>query len=324
MKKNSLILQDNRLTTARYELSLIEKRIYYLVINKIRQDYIINDHGNRTLFNDLIIKFNAATLSKDTNAKNRKEIKKALKTLRLRSFEWTNGDDEESPDYEYLELGFIDWQSWKGNEITFQISRKLVPFLVELSKNFTSYSLLIAMSLKSKWSQRLYEMASQWRAAGGFYISIEELRRRFVLENKYQKYGALKKYVLEVAKNEIKALYDQNQIDFYFEYSEEKKGRSVTGLNFKIISNKGLNRLTLADLDYFVRTDLYQIFQTNDKPKNKEFVDKFLTELRLNPELLEKFYKRLQNAKQGVPRPELARYLRFIINEDYLLKKGKK
>ena len=324
MKKNGLILQDNRLTTARYELSLIEKRIYYLVIDKVRQDYILNDRGNRTLFDDLILTFTPSMLMKNTNVKDFKEIKKALKTLRLRSFEWEYGEDEEHPDYEYLEVGFIDWQSWKNGKITIQVSRKLVPFLVELSKNFTSYSLLIAISLKSKWSQRLYEMASQWRAAGGFYISIIELRRRFVLENKYRKYGALKKYVLEVARREIKSLYDRNQIDFYFEYSEEKKGRSVTGLNFKIISNKRLNELSLADLDYFIRTDLSQIFQTKDKPKNKEFVDKFLTELRLNPKLLEKFYKRLQNAKQGVPRSELARYLRFIINEDYLSKKGKK
>ena len=322
MKKNSLIVQDNRLTTARYELSLLEKRIYYLVIDKIRQEFILKNEGNKTLFEDLIVTFTASTLKKNTSTKNKKEIKKALKTLRLRSFEWDNGKSEEDPEHEYLEIGFIDWQSWKNDQITFQVSRKLVPFLVELSKNFTSYSLLIAMSLKSKWSQRLYEMASQWKAAGGFYITIEELRNRFMLENRYKKYGALKERVLEVAKNELKALFDRNEIDFYFEYSEEKNGRSVRGLNFKIISNKNINRLSLHDLDYFVRMELAHIFQTKQKQKNEEFVKEVMKELRLKPELLEKFYKRLLEIKQNIPKSDIARYLRYVINEDYL-KKGK-
>jgi plasmid replication initiation protein len=33
-----------------------------------------------------------------------------------------------------------------------------MPFLVELSSQFTTYSLSVAMSLKSKWSQRMYEL----------------------------------------------------------------------------------------------------------------------------------------------------------------------
>jgi plasmid replication initiation protein len=36
-----------------------------------------------------------------------------------------------------------------------QVSHKLMPFLVELSSQYTAYSLHVAMSLKSKWSQRM-------------------------------------------------------------------------------------------------------------------------------------------------------------------------
>jgi plasmid replication initiation protein len=49
--------------------------------------------------------------------------------------------------------------------------------LVELSSQFTTYSLSVAMSLKSKWSQRMYELCQKWQGTDGFRISVEDLRK---------------------------------------------------------------------------------------------------------------------------------------------------
>ena len=311
------IVQDNRLTTARYEMSLLEKRVMYLIIRDIRNKFVLKTEGNRNLFDDLLIKINSTTLLEELNETNTTKVRNALKSLRLRSFEWENGYPVGSYDYEALEVGFINWHRWKsGGYIEFEVSKVLLPFLVELTERFTEYSLLVAMTLKSKWSQRLYELCSKWNRAGGFQMTVAELRKEFVLEKKYKMYGALKKRVLDVAYKELKELYTKGQSDLYFEYTEVKKGRSIKSWRFKIISNRNRQVLSKEDLDYLVRTDLATIFNVRKFPKNKLFVEKTMNALRLKPELMKHCYDRLTTVMQM--KEDRARYMRYIINEDYL------
>jgi plasmid replication initiation protein len=174
------------------------------------------------------------------------------------------------------------------------------------------------MSLKSKWSQRVYELCAQWRSASGFKMAIKELRKMFKLNSEYARYASFKTYVLDVAHKEIKALYDKGQCDLYFEYSENKNGRSVHSLNFKIISSKTENTMSLQDVDYAIRTELSILFETRSRPKNEAFVGEVMNLLRLNPENLEPCYKKILYVKEHIPLAEQARYLRFVLNEEYL------
>lgn len=318
-----LLRQDNRITTARYELSLIEKRVMYYILKEIRQQFVLTE-GQRDLFSDLIVKINVSQLVKSVDSNdNYSRVKVGLKNLRLRSFEWDNGEVEFSEEWEFLEVGFIDWSKWKKKgTVEVQISNKILPFYVELTKNYTEYSLLVAMGLKSKWSQRMYELCAQWRSAGGFKIRIDELRRMFMLEDEYDRYASLKKFVLDVAHNEIKALYDKGECDLYFNYSELKSGRAVETLSFKIIVKDNENQYTLTDYDYFIRTELHALFQTATHPKNKVFVEKVMTVLRKNPDTkLEPCYKKILYVNQNIPAEERVRYMRFVLNEEFLSNK---
>jgi hypothetical protein len=51
------IAQDNRLTTTRYELSLIEKRVFYFIIKEVRKKHIAGT-VQRDLFDDTNLKIN--------------------------------------------------------------------------------------------------------------------------------------------------------------------------------------------------------------------------------------------------------------------------
>jgi hypothetical protein len=53
--------------------------------------------------------------------------------------------------------------------------------------------------------------------------------------------------VLQVAKRELKELYDLRQCDVYFEFTEERKGRTVEMLRFKLFP-KNHERKTTNDL----------------------------------------------------------------------------
>ncbi len=224
---DATLVQDNRITSARYELTLMEKRILYILIKDIRNKHL-QTNINTTLFNDMIIKTDSKTLLKELKETNPKKVKDALKSLRQKSFEWQNEYPEDHELHEWFEVGFINYGEWKkGGDIEFQVSKKILPFFVELTQRFTEYSLVVAMSLKSKWSQRFYEICAQWRNAGGRNISVNEIRDMFQLGDRYSRYAALKKYVIEVAKKELKELYLKGENDVYFEYTELKKGRSV-------------------------------------------------------------------------------------------------
>jgi len=316
---DATLIQDNRITSARYELNLMEKRILYVLIKEIRKRYVGTKQGDTTLFDDMIIRTTSGALLKELNEKTPKRVKDAFKSLRLKSFEWQNEYPEDHELHEWFEVGFINYGNWKrGGDIEFQVSRVILPFFVELTKRFTEYSLVVAMSLKSKWSQRFYEICCQWKNAGGRTIDVKEIRNIFQLENKYEKYASLKKFVIHVAYKELKTLYQKGESDVYFEYSELKNGRSVEAIRMKVIS-KDKNTETAKDMDitHLVREQLYSIFQVDKKPKNKERIQKLMSHLILNTEQLYIVYGKIQYTKDKKPKSEWQKYLRAVFNQEY-------
>lgn len=313
------IAQDNRITTARYELGLVEKRIMYLLIAEIRNKYVLNPDGQRDLFDNLVIQMPIKEILKAGS--NRSDVREGLKSLRLRSFEYSHLD-EEHPEHSWFECGFINYGKWDASGIEVEVSKQILPFFVELTKRYTSYSLLVAISLKSKWSQRIYELCSKWRSAGGFQLSVVELRNMFDLQTKYKKYAILKERVIETAQKELKALYDLGQSDIYFNYSEHKDGqRGVQRLVFKVISSTQIEmQMTDDDRMYYIRTELKNIFETDKKHKNQVFVGSVLQKLTIETDLIKPLYSKIEYVQKNYPNEDHARYLRVVINEDYLNK----
>lgn len=309
--KNETIAQDNRLTTSRYELSLIEKRVFYYIIKEVRKNYNI---GQRDLFDNLVLSVKISDLAKDVDMIEREtQIKKGLKSLRLREFEY----EDEINDI-WLVCGFINYAEIKKGVAEVEVSKKLMPFLVELSSQFTPYSLTVAMSLKSKWSQRMYELCQKWQGTDGFRMSINELRHSFVLEDAYKEYGSLKKKVLDVAKKELKNLYNAGQCDVYFEYSEEKNGRSVETLRFKLFRKNSINVKTTHDMLLELIPVFRSLYNTDKMPKNDSFINEVLLQLQKYPNLIEPLNTRVREILAPGIKDDTARYIRFILNEDIL------
>jgi hypothetical protein len=311
--KEILIAQDNRLTTARYELSLIEKRIMYYIIKEVRKRHI-DRSASTNLFDNMIMSIPIADLAKETHQIEQDSVvRKGLKALRLRSFEY----EDVKNDY-WVECGFINYSEITKGVAEIEVSKKLMPFLVELSSNFTPYSLNIAMSLKSKWSQRMYEMCQKWQGAEGFRISVEELRKSFVLENKYPRFALLNEFVLQIAKRELKDLFDQGQCDVYFDFSEERKGRTVEYLRFKLFRKADLNVKTTKDLLLELIPFFQGLFETTKKPKNDTFINQVIIKLQLHPNLIEPLNVRVKKLIAKGIDEETPILMRYILNEDII------
>ena len=305
-----MLVQSNTITQARYEFTKIEKRIIYRIIKEIRKQYVTGELQSN-LFNELVVCLTFKDLQEVSE--NTQLVYKSIRTLKTRSYEFDN-------DEEWLILGIINKARHIKTKGTWEITvdREMVAQFVELAKNYTEYSLTVAMSLRSEYSQRLYEYCSQFRSSGGFRMKVQDMKEKMRLVKKYDRYAGFKKYVLDVALKELKELYKQGQCDLYFEYSEEKNGRSVETLRFKIISRESPEtKMSLEDLLYSVRNDLTSIFDIQKMPKNKEFVNKTMSELILNPEKLNHCFGKLAFVKGNLPKEEWQRYMRYVIKDEY-------
>ena len=308
--ENEMLVQSNTITQARYEFTKIEKRIIYRIIKEIRKQYVTGELQSN-LFNELVVCLTFKDLQEVSE--NTQLVYKSIRTLKTRSYEFDN-------DEEWLILGIINKARHIKTKGTWEITvdREMVAQFVELAKNYTEYSLTVAMSLRSEYSQRLYEYCSQFRSSGGFRMKVQDMKEKMRLVKKYDRYAGFKKYVLDVALKELKELYKQGQCDLYFEYSEEKNGRSVETLRFKIISRETPEtKMSLEDLLYSVRNDLTNIFDVQKMAKNKDFVNKTMSELILNPEKLNHCFGKLAFVKGNLPKEEWQRYMRYVINDEY-------
>ena len=113
-----------------------------------------------------------------------------------------------------------------------EIEKEVARALVNMTKGFTKYGKEIAMKAKSKYTVPLYFLISSWKSKGGFSITVENLRKKLKLENKYAEYKDLYKRVIKPAYDE---LYEMG--DCWFEMSEvfRENEKMPYKLNFKVI-----------------------------------------------------------------------------------------
>lgn len=123
-------------------------------------------------------------------------------------------------------VDYLKYHDEKG-EIEIHFSKYAMPLLCGFKDNFTSYHLEQIALFKSLYSVRFYEFSVMHMKANHgkptqFFISIDELKRRFEITDKYSRYNDLKKRVLEKAMIEINAFSNIS-----LRYIEIKKGRAI-------------------------------------------------------------------------------------------------
>lgn len=313
------ITQSNALTSARYNFTPIQKNCVTGIISEVRRIYIDNDlkpgeSVQTNLFDNLEVTFKASQLGK--LADEPKDAYKAFHDLVTRPVEVLK------PDGGWELMTWLSYAKFNPKTKTYvvEVSKHLLPYVVELAREFTSYSLAVTISLKSFFSQRLYEFCCQYRAKGRFFLSIEQLRFMLKLENKasYKNYGELKRTVLSVAQNELKGLFDKGQCDLWFEYApKDKEGKKVLSLWFIIHDREAEKQ---QQLDYIAMyNELRRILQCFFK-RDKKFVERVMNALKLNPDAARKFLDRAYKVQEEYSAKEVAPILRFILLQDYNLK----
>lgn len=227
---NKELVQSYVLTTAKYDFSIDEKRILYRIIECLQSNLLGKTLNYRykiqqDLLGDYEFTIPIHAFLKDENSKNYEPIKKALKSLRNKDFEYE--DDKMWTVYGIIEKPIIKKYD---SEVKITITPLLMDAFMNFAKGYRKYELKIAMEFKSIYSMRFYELLSG--QAKPITYTIQALKEMFKIESKYKRINDFIKYVIEVAKNELK-----EHSPYWFEYKINKKGRQYNSITFYTIYN---------------------------------------------------------------------------------------
>lgn len=314
--RDIVLSQDNALTTARYKFDLIEKRALYSIIRNIRAQYIENENGRRDLFDDLIITIHEEELKKCGDNTKMQNIYDALKRLRNRDIEINN-------EKMWLSIGFVNYVKHIKNKSYFevQVSKEVLPYYVELAQNFTSYSMTVAIALKSTFSQRFYELCCQYRNAGFFFYTVEKLREMFMLEKKYKRGCDFKRRVLDDPQKELRELYNAGQCDLYFEFEPKSyKGKEVTEYKFYVYTRQ-TEQQKLLEYESAKQAIIYITTTISRFSKSdKGYVKRVVNAVQLHPEIAVQVAQKIQKKfEQYIDKPakQIGAIIRVCLMEDF-------
>ena len=225
--KNGLVVKDNALINASYNLELTEQRLIMLAIINARElgQGITADSKLEIHASDYAKLFN---VSADASYK---ALKEAVNNLFNRQFSYTA---------EYKRTGKIGIvrSRWVSRifyvddlallEITF--APDVVPLITRLEEQFTKYEAKQVAHLTSKYATRLYEILISWREVGKTPIfELQQLRKNLGVEDdEYQRMHHFKSRVLETAITQI-----NEHTDIKATYEQHEQGRTITGFSFK-------------------------------------------------------------------------------------------
>lgn len=234
--KNELIVKDNALINASYNLDLVEQRLILLAIVEARESKKGIDTNNAlTVHASSYI--NHFKVEKHTAYE---VLKNACESLFSRQFSYQFKNEHGNT--EYVRSRWVSKISYVDNEafVKLVFAPDVVPLITRLEQHFTSYEIKQVSQLTSRYAVRLYELLIAWRSVGKTPLfEIKEFREQLGVEDsEYNRTEAFKRRVLEIAIDQISEL-----TDITVKYEQHKKGRSIIGFSFTLIQ-KNINKKT--------------------------------------------------------------------------------
>ena len=258
-KENRLVVKDNSLIDASFNLSLVEQRLMLLAIVEAREiDKLTPEtpiEVKATAYRDQY---------KTDESEAYKQLADASKQLFNRQFSYID---------KYADTDAVTVSRWV-NEVTYvndkgmvvmYLNRNVISMISRLEANFTQYLLEQVSEFKSKYSIRLYELLIKYRDIGtSKKYEIAELRSKLGLEdNEYKLNAVFKRDVLDKAVKEI-----SSKTDIQIKYEQFKEGRTISHILFKFIKKKEKKQKESKDkntIDMFTGLSIKQCLMFGDK-----------------------------------------------------------
>jgi plasmid replication initiation protein len=215
-KHNLVATISNKLITARYNLTKPEKLLVLLFISKIDNN-ICKIEGKERDSLEIISPNTIYTVTTEDYAREFNLDYEYCKDILAKAI-----DDLFEQEITYIDVNEfgenrIVTTRWISSKIKYdnvehKVSLKwavdIIPFISELRKDFTSLKLRFLATLGTNYSDRFYEifimaLDKSYRREIELFISIEEIKYMFELENSYPRVSDLLKRVVDDSVNRI-------------------------------------------------------------------------------------------------------------------------
>ncbi|WP_419724450.1 replication initiation protein RepM [Pasteurella multocida] len=283
MAKN-LVVKDNALINASYNLELVEQRLILLAIVEARAS-----GKGISPNNSLTITASSYMNHFNTNRNaSYKALKEACNNLFERQFSFIEKTEKGD---KVVRTRWVSQVGYLENEAMVELifSPAVAPLITLLEKNFTSYELEQVSELNSKYAVRLYEIVIAWRSTSKTpMIAIDELRDRLgVLDDEYQITGDFKKRVLDYALKQI-----NDKTDITITYEQHKNGRKIIGFTFTI-KQKQKQVAKTKDSERDPKTvDMFSGFTDIERHTIQKRIDEHIKRLEQKGEIVGDFHRK--------------------------------
>jgi plasmid replication initiation protein len=229
--KNLTVVKSNRVIEASYKLTLIEQKTLLAGISQIDSRKPLDPLQGFEISVDDLIKLS------ETETKNEyRDLKIAAERLLTRIVTINNPLPNEKR-VTQLKTHWVSSVFYIPEEgkIRLYFSPQIVPYLSQLTSEFTQYQLKCIGKMSSIYAIRLYELLMQWKDVGKRDVELEWLRQCFELGDKYPSIKDFKKYVLDPAVKDI-----NEHSNLQVAWTQRKSGRTVTHLLFTFTEKQPL------------------------------------------------------------------------------------
>ena len=236
--------------------NLLERRAMYFLTGEVKHKFVEKGLGVPENWKDLYFYLTDDDLGIIGGAKNVPRTYEVLSTMGEK-FITVRYLDENGKEI----IGMVHWIDTffydKQTELyAVRVSPEIMPYLINLNKNFTSFDIGTAMKLRSKYTQKMYELCCQFSGDYRYYdleqqnlgltykkrvipIAIGDFRKLFSLDETrdpktgkvlqptiYENYKDIRKCILNVAQQELLEMFKCKASNVWFDYeSSGKQGR---------------------------------------------------------------------------------------------------
>ena len=252
---NEQIRWSNNLINSPMSYTLLERRVMYYLTGQVKKKFLEKGLGIPENWKELVFYLHDKDLGIIGGRKNVPRTYETLSSLGGKFYPVRYKNEKGN-----VVVGKIHWidsffYEKDKNLYAVRVSPEIMRYLINLTRDFTSFDLGTAMILKSRFSQKMYELCSEFSGNFRFYdnfeslhgntykervvpIRIDSLRSIFNLNelrdqrtgkciksSSYSDYTDIRRYILEYAQRELYSLYMIGKSNLWFDFQPgQKKG----------------------------------------------------------------------------------------------------
>lgn len=284
------VVEHNSLITSIAKMDKTPLKMFELAVSCIDTEKPLEDNTVYLSKRDLFAFFKVSDNDKHSR------FKEAVEKMQKQAFFQIK--EEAGKGFKFINIVPIPYVEWTdyNDEVLIRFSPEIIPYLVNLKKNFTQHALSDLAELNSKYSLILYRWLSMnynqyehYSVKGGRRadqvesyrnpsITVKELRLMTDTVKEYQHFPHFENWILKKPLEEINA-----HTSFNVSYDKVKKGRSIDSIVFHITKKHRAD-----DNSYKLEDKTYQEAKAQKEESEKDLVFKAM-ESKYTKLLIENF-----------------------------------